>query len=671
MVRNNVVDKQLDLGNCLSDNFGEQRKSSSCAFPNLQAKDQKSNQPIHEVSVLPIDQASKGELICANQTPQKQNENVECENGQQMPTDPKLAASEVNEVADDLVLEPVDDKSGVVESTENLEQQPPNDVPGLMEINPASVRSSSEDMLGENDLTCNLNGQSRSIANLESSQVHSCSINVQDKELEQLPNPVSLDNLSLNSQEKASEELIVMASDEHDATSDISNSNRRMALGGLNANNVISPNRTPTDSVQVEECSDETKSASLSSSANHQKSITTKMHLDSLVTPSTSGEYDQLHRDSVPECKSSGMHFHSQDMLRQHQQPSTLRHNPTVTLGSQIPKGLAHPQHQFVAQGDQAQVHHKEDVAQEKIATNHVWPMNNVPDMSSASTNQSHTSPLGSCPQPIIYGPQGSRQPANIHHGQTLSQTWQYEQHLLQQQYQQQLAKMLPQQQQYLQSYQHQQQASSWQQQLPSIPFQAPQLEQQQMCYLQQAHLQLQPHYHQSTQQVQLQQGQQQQFQQVHEQQLQLYHQSEKLAYEMHQQGYQQHAGQAYQTLLQQYQLHQQGYGQMLQQHQQCQYQYNQMQQHQLHQPPQQQQDDEQQEHHQLTALNHDLPQGNSGHLLVISCALVIYVLYRILDVIKQFSSLLTGSNNNISRQFDLGLNQSSVSRKFLHGQVS
>ncbi|XP_027089219.2 uncharacterized protein [Coffea arabica] len=583
LVRNNLIDKELDLGKCLSDQMLVIRESGSCAFPNLLDEDQHSNQPVEEqVSLLPANHASKDELVSADQTPQKCNNTVDCERGEHLSTQEadkrNFGAFEVDEVAHHSMLQSADDTPRVMESMDNLTEQHKENVPAQM--TPASVQISSKATSEPNALTSNSNCQSSATVILESAEEHSCPMNMQDQKHKQHPNPVSFGNLSLNSQEKASQKLIAMASDEHDAASDISKS-----TDCLNANSP--PNRTAAaDSVEVQESPDETRLAGLLSSATQQVSTPTKMHPSSMLSPSAGGECHQMLKGTVSEGKSSEMH---------------------------LPTTHPYPQHSLVwKQGDHAEVYCKENAPQENLASKHVWLVNSMPDMSSSSTNPSHIA---------------------TDHGQTLSQTLPYQQHLLQQQYQQQLVQMLPLHHQHQQSYlhhqqllpqqqqQHQQQASSWQQQqyhqqhqqLLSLPYQGLQI-QQQMPHLQQIHQQVQPHYHQSAEQLQLQHAQQlqQQFAPVPEQQLQLYHQSQKLAYDMHQQGYQGHAAQVHQTLFQQYQLYQQGYGQMLQQHQQHPYHYNQML---LQQPPQHQQQDEQQEHHQKRASNQDLSQGISQHL--------------------------------------------------------
>ncbi|KAL3520191.1 hypothetical protein ACH5RR_018340 [Cinchona calisaya] len=634
LVRNNIVYMEMDVGNCLSDEILVQRESSTSAFPNLLNEVQQNNQLVEEqVSAISLNHASKGEFVSADQSPQECC-NTECERKQHLSTqfenELTFASSEVNEVTQDLMLELADDTPEAVELNDNLSEQHKANVTAPMEITPTSVCCSNEGTSVPDGLTSNFNCQSREIATLESAQEHSYPIKMQDQKLKQHPNPVSFDNISFNSQKKASRDSTAMTSDEHDATLDIS-----MSTYCLNGNIPINiPNSTAdTDSVEVQECSYGTKLATLFCSATRQQNTATKAHPNSLVPPSTSGECCQMLKGTVPEVETSFMCLYAQDLQHQHQQSSTFQQNPTVELVSKMPNSSSYPQRPLVwKQADQTQVHCKEGAAQENIATNHVWPVNNMPNMSSSSTNVSHmTPPLVSCPQPNLlqYGSHSSLQPVATQHGQTLSQTLQYQQHFLQQQYQQQLVQMLSQYQQHQQSYQNQQelqpqqqQVSSWQQQqyfqqqqqLLSVPYQVQQLQQQQMPHLLQAHQQVQQHYHQSAQQLQLQHGQgQQQFPQVHEQQLQVYPQSQKHAYEMHQQGYQQLAAQAYQTLFQQCQMYQQGYGQMLQQHQQQQYQYNQMV---LQQPPQhQKQEDEQQGHHQQKSSNTDLSQGISQHL--------------------------------------------------------
>ncbi|CAI9087906.1 OLC1v1022099C1 [Oldenlandia corymbosa var. corymbosa] len=479
-VRNNVVDMHVDSVNCFSDRILEERENGYRACRILQPEGRTSNPAVQDqMSVVPMNHASKVEVACADQITWKCIDDMECEEDNLLANDPSLAASEVNEVISDRVPQQHNDTPEV--KSDNFSPQ----MPEGERAGPATrtlVHLNTEDTSGSNEKTCSLHEYSEAIAAPESPRKHSISFDKQDQELEQCPNPISLDNLSLHSVEKASSDLIIVASDQLDPTLIVSKSDTNGPQVCLNSeikSPASSPNGIPAiDSGQVQESSGGAESGCFSSSASEQKRIAIDTHPDSLATLGITGEHHLV--PSVANAETSGVNLPSK------LQHSTLKHEP-IPRGSHMPISQAY------------------------------------------SPRPSIQEPLGhSKVQNREGGAQGSSQPVTANYSQISGLVWEYPQlpsekgvMLTQQQYQQSHLQLHPFQ---LRRQHNQQYLSSWQpeqKQSYSVPYQVHQLQHQQ-----QAHQQIQHHYHQLTQQLQFHQGQ---VPPVNCQQLELYYQSEKV----------------------------------------------------------------------------------------------------------------------------------------------
>lgn len=604
-LRSNFVCKNTYSNHFLNENL-EQRQDPSSALLLSQFEEKKSKIELigeDQVHLLPANNDCNPDLVSACLSAQKYDTEQNLSN--QVAVESTAAATAMKDADPNLVNQLVEPTPTLAGSTQSLAEQR-QDKPGTPEFPPTSVHDSSADKSSPNALPCDLNCQSIPTTPVGLSQEQSSSASTQDQEFEHHLEPYS-ENHSSNSQQKVFEGSTPGASGEPNAILENTNIYRNAPEDCLNANNVspaAGPNHTPAaDSSQVQEHSEEVPSDTLLSPTSHQ------MHKPIEMATCTGGEYHKRkQRDIIPEGGGS-----SEDLL--HSEDQKWSPQDLTVAGCEMLVTRRHPLPSAAKMRGTGQVHQEACAVQKNMSSNHVTPINHVSDQSSFHTNQQCTSsPLVSSHQPNLTptGVQSSHQATSPHPSQNMNQIWQLShhqhQHLLQQQYQQQQLQMVQQQQQDQQSYQFQQQhdpqqscSSQQQPQLSPGPYQ---VNQQQPPHFQHVQHQPQQLYHQ-----------QQQFLQ------QLYQQAEKLAYQMHQQGYAQETAQAYayQMLWQQYQLHQQGYAQMSHQEQYNQqlHVYNQMvlQQQQQSQPLQQHQNDQHTHLHESRGPEPDLLKGHIQNL--------------------------------------------------------
>ncbi|XP_016438336.2 uncharacterized protein LOC107764294 isoform X1 [Nicotiana tabacum] len=569
--------------------FTEQRRNISYVLVNQPSKGPSSGHLIQlskgeEAHLLPLKDGKRPDQLSAEPSLAVDNDKGTTGKQEQLSSKMEDLSGGDGSGKNELSLKPVDkskdDSSMPMELSHDPSQQRREDLPGPMDFSYESVPQSGDDASKSPGPVLDFKESSGPLSVLEASEnIHQD----QDVEHEQLPMPVSLENLSLVSEKKESQGFASMHSD------------------GLGSGERIPSSSTgrPQDPIL-----DGDGPASCSSPATCLFSTTAETHPGPVTAESSQQINDIV---AVPECGSSKVpagYDQQQELQRAASQEPHL-------LNSQ-----GDPQIQQVL--EKATMQCQSGTSQGNISGNQCWPLNNMPQQISMSGHhpQVSSSPVSysqpSTPQHSVHnsqqiGPnphhealnqtsqdislsenhpqvssshvsysqpstphhsaQNSQQIGPSHHQEASSQTSQHhyqQQHLLHGQYQQQL---LIQQQQHLLHGQYQQQLLIQQQQqtllsqqqqyfqkiqpLPQQQFLLHQLQylpQSQQVWQQQVQ-QMQPHEPQQTQEH---------YPQAQEQQLQQYRQSQELAYQMQQHGYQ--------LLLHQYQVRQQGYQSMQQQ---------------------------------------------------------------------------------------------------------
>ncbi|KAI3466792.1 hypothetical protein Pfo_023455, partial [Paulownia fortunei] len=493
------------------------------------------------------------------------------------------------------------------DSDQDLSYQSRGDKLGEMDVSAGLAKQSKENALSPHESAHEVGKSTETTKFVEVS--HSSLVYVQpelDHECKQQKHPFSLDNISLNSQEKESEELIPMSCDENETKRVVpaSSENTSRGISNVNFNSFAGP-----QSIQTVESPQVHNELERDGSVSCQHNIPTKMHTDPEGPSSTCEDSIEIdHMVPAPGLSTSGFQEHAQDQEHQLEQSFYHDHHPANALDSKILVNLGNAQQNSARQKRGLS---QLGAVQEDKATEQDWPTSM---MTPSITMSAGLPPVSS--QPVSYPQQNMNQisslssqhpwqaPQNLAVNQMLQYHYQQQQ-LLQQQYQQQLHIQHP----YFQQHVPQQHYAQ-QQQHQSPPYQL----QQQIPSFQQSQQQLQQQYHQQSQQIlghlQLQQGQDPHlnFLQAHEKQ---YHQPQDLAYQAHQLAYQQQASQEQQLLLQHYQQYQ-GY-QHLQHEQQSKEGPTYMQEQHIHQHPAQKQQDEQlQQHHQQVISKQNLTQNMS-----------------------------------------------------------
>lgn len=513
-----------------------------------------------------------------------------------------------NELLFDTAVQSKDDSSAPMELSDGPSQQRREDLPGPMDFSCDSIPQPGEDVSKSPGPVLDFKESLSPLSALKASQEHPSSEIInrdQDVELEQPPMPVSLENLSLVSGERESQDFVAMHSDDPESGEEIPSSSTGKSQDPINDGN---------------------GPVSCSSPATCLYSKSAQTH-PGPVTAESSQLNDTV---AVPESRSSKVPNQpaGYDQQQQPQQASSQEPRLRDSQGdSQIKQVL-----------DKATVQCQSSTSQENIPSNQCWTVNNMPQQISMSGNhtQASSSPA-SYSQPSTaqhsvnngkqFGPsprqetlnqksqhislsenhaqmssshasfsqpntpqhsgQSSQQTGALHHQEALYQTSQHyyqQQHLLHGQYQRHQLQMqqpytsiqqqqmhphpsqeLYQQQQLIQQLSQQQtpllQQQQYFQRSQSSQYQQQQYLLHQVQYLPQAHQLWQQQFQQQAQQMQPQEGQQtQQHYLQTQEQLEQYRQSQELAYQMQQHGYQ--------LLLHQYQVHQQGYQCMQQQQQ-------------------------------------------------------------------------------------------------------
>ncbi|XP_011085285.1 uncharacterized protein LOC105167319 isoform X3 [Sesamum indicum] len=545
-------------------------------------------------------------------------------------------ASHYNEPAHKLSCQSREDKPGSTVVIAQLANQAIENALDGRNLDQDLSCKPSGDGLGQIDVKAELAKQSKenarslheSAETIESVEAsHSSLIYVQpelDHELRQQNHPVSLDDISLNSQGKESQEL-PMSCDEYDTRRDVPASSESTPRGTSNVNSNSSAGPKSGQKVKYSEVHDESEK---NGSVNRQQNTPPKVQSDQEYPSNTSEDSIEIdHKVQGPGSATSGFQEHAQDQEHQLQQSLYQDNCGANASDRKILTNLGDAQEDWDRhKHNQAQL----GVVQTDKATGQDQPVSSTPPPVTISAGQ-----LPESSQPVSYPQQNQITSSwQTQQGLTVNQMLQYHYHqqqLLQQQYQQlhmhhpylQLQHLYMNQQSYqLQPQQHNQQQVQLvhqqqyvqQQQLQPPPCQL----QQQIPSFQQSQPQMQQQHYQQSQQMLghqgLQQGQESHlnYQQAHEKQ---FHQPQDPAFQVHQLAYQQQASQGQQLLLQHYQQYQ-GY-QHLQQQQSQEGQQN------IHQyPGQKQQDELIEQHYQQVTSKQNSTQNMSQNQKVSKTAL-------------------------------------------------
>lgn len=619
-IRTNTSSKHIGTEKSSLNSFTEQRRNFSYVLVNQPSKGPSSGHRI---------QLSKGEQVhLLTLKDGKQPDQLSAEpslvvvNGKDVPGKQEQLSPEMedlssgngsvkNELSFDPVVQSKDDSSAPMELSHGPSQQRREDLP--MDFSYDSIPQPGEDVSKSPGPVLDFKEPSRPLSVLEASQEHPSSEIIkrdQDAELEQTLMPVSLENLSLVSGERESQDFVAMHSDDLESGEEIPSSSTGRPQDPVNDGHGPASCSSPATCLYSESAQTHPGPVTAESSQQINDTVAVPERGSSKV-PNQPAGYDQQQqpqraasqeprlRDSqgdsqiqqgldkaTVQCQSgtsqgnipsnqcwtlnnmlqqismSGNHPQASSSPVSYSQPSTAQHS--VHNSQQI--GL-NPHHEVLNQTSQ-----------------HISLSENHPQMSSSHASFSQPS----TPQ---HSGQSSQQVGPLHHQEALNQTSQHhyqQQHLLHGQYQQHQLQMqqpytsiqqqqmhshpsqqLYQQQQLIQQQQQQQsqqqtpllQQQQYFQQIQSLQYPQQQYPQHQLQYLPQAQQLWQQKFQQQAQQMQPQEGQQTQqyYLQTQEQQLEQYRQSQ-LAYQMQQHGYQ--------LLLHQYQVHQQGYQSMQQQQQ-------------------------------------------------------------------------------------------------------
>lgn len=357
---------------------------------------------------------------------------------------------------------------------------------------------------------------------VESSQEDTMGSNVHrecDYKSEQDLKPLSLESLSLNSQENTNLDLIPSTSPKCEASPETCTSNGKKIEGNCNSNQdsyMHSPSNT----------------RSLESAGNE---VVNAMPIPVFSQPPVNsyGDWRQSnHSDKV--CKDSKFGFRGQLQRKSHQQEHVPPQKYPRTAGCPMPVSQGHPSvfapshNQQIQQGSRPAQHHN----QYQVASGHAnipaanaGPMPNLQAGNDASSSQSSLPVQPVTPQMSQSSVLGNGQYA-MPNSQAYNQMWQYYYYQQQQQHQpqqqQQLFLQQHHQQQQLQQYyvqmQQQQLLLQQQQQFQPLQQQLPLQQQQQSQVLKQLPLQEQQQFQQLQQQLHQFQQQQQQYQQLQKQ---------------------------------------------------------------------------------------------------------------------------------------------------------
>ncbi|MCD7461439.1 hypothetical protein HAX54_046128 [Datura stramonium] len=645
-IRTNTSSKHIGTEKSSLNSFTEQRRNISYVLVNQPSKGPSSGHMIQlskgeQVHLLALKDGKQPDQLSAQ--PSLAAVNGKDVTGKQEELSPKMEdlssgnGSGKNELSFDPVVQSKDDSSATMELSHGPSQQRREDLP--MDFSYDSIPQLGGDVSKSPGPFLDFKEPSRPLSVLEASQEHPSSEIIkrdQNVELEQQPMPVSLENLSLVSGERESQDFVAMHSDDLESGEEIPSSSMGRPQDLVNDGNGPASCSSPATCLYSKSAQTHPGPVTAESSQQINDTVADPESSCSKV-PNQPAGYDQQQQPQRAASQEPRLHDSQGDSLIQQvldkatvqcqsgtsqgnipsDQCWTLNNMPQqISISGNHPQVSSSPVYYSQPSTAQHSVHNSQQIGPNprhealNQTSQHISLSENYPQMSSSHASFSQPS----TPQ---HSGQSSQQIGPLYHQETLNQTSQHhyqQQYLLHGQYQQHQLQMqqpytsiqqqqmhphpsqqLYQQQQLIQQQQQQQSQQQTPLQQQQQYFQQIQSSQylHQLQYLPQAQQLWQQQFQQQAQQMQPQEGQQtqQHYLQTQEQQLEQYHQSQ-LAYQMQQHGYQ--------LLLHQYQVHQQGYQSMQQQQQQqWQQQYSHLQQQQYH-HVEQQMDEEYNQTHQV-----------------------------------------------------------------------
>ncbi|XP_006355594.1 uncharacterized protein [Solanum tuberosum] len=636
-IRTNTSSKHIGTKKSSLNNFIEQRRNISYVLVNQPSKGTSSGHTIQlsegeQVHLLTLKDGKQPDQLSADQSLAVVNDKDVT--GQQKQLSPEMEdlssgnGSGKNELSFDPVVQSKDDSSTPMELSHGPSQQRRENLPGPMDFSYDSIPQPGEDVSISPGPVLDLKEPSRPLSVLEASQEDIINRD-QDVELKQPPMPVSLENLSLVSGERESQDFVAMHSDDLESGEEILSSSSGRPQDPVNDGNgpvgclspstclfsesaqthpgpVTAESSQLNDTVAVPESGNSKVPNQPAGYDQQQQPQRAASQEPCLCDSQGDSEIQQVLDKATVQCQTgtSQGNILSNQCWTLNNMPQQISMSGNHPLASSSPVSYSQPSTALHSVHDSQQSGpdpHHEALNQK---SQHISLSENHPQMSSSPASFSQPS----TPQHFR---QSSQQIGPLHNQEALNQTSQHhyqQQHLLPGQYQQHQLQMQqpytsiqqqqmhphPSQQHYQQQQliqqqqqqqnqqqtpllQQQQQQQQYFQQIQSLQYPQQQYLLHQLQYLPQAQQLWQQQFQLQAQQMQPQEGQQtqQHYLQTQEQQLEQYRQSQELAYQMQQHGYQ--------LLLHQYQVHQQQQQQWQQQgHLQLQ-QYSDLQQQQYH----------------------------------------------------------------------------------------
>ncbi|XP_027770338.1 uncharacterized protein LOC107011792 isoform X3 [Solanum pennellii] len=633
-IRTNTSSKHIGTEKSSLHNFTEQRRNISYVLVNQPSKGTSSGHMIQlsegeQVHLLMLKDGKQPDQLSADRSLAVVNDKDVTGQQEQLSPEMKDLSSEngsgKNELSFDPVVQSKDDSSTPMELSHGPSQQRRENLPGPMDFSYDSIPQPGEDVSKSPGLVLDLKEQSRPLNVLEASQAEIINRD-EDVELKQSPMLVSLENLSLVSGERESQDFIAMHSDDLESGKEIPSSSTGRPQDPVDDGNGPVGCSSPStclfsESAQTHPGPVTAESSQLNDTVAVPESGNSKVPdqpagYDQQQQPQRAASQEPCLRDSQGDSEIQQILYKATVQCQTGNSQGNIPSNQCWTLNNmpqQISMSGNHPlasSSSPVSYSQPSTALHSEHDSQQSGPDPHHEALNKKSQHISLSENhpQMSSSPASfSQPSTPQHFRQSNQQIGPLHNQEALNQTsqhhyqqqhllqWQYQQHQLQmqqsyasiqqqqmhpypsQQYYQQ--QQLIQQQQQQQNQQQtpllqQQQQQQYFQQIQSTQYPQQQYLLHQLQYLPQAQQLWQQQSQLQAQQMQSQEGlqTQQHYLQTQEQQLEQYRQSQELANQMQQHGYQ--------LLLHQYQVHQQ---QQQQQWQQQLQQYSHLQQQQYH----------------------------------------------------------------------------------------
>ncbi|KAL0300619.1 UNVERIFIED_CONTAM: hypothetical protein Sradi_6338700 [Sesamum radiatum] len=202
---------------------------------------------------------------------------------------------------------------------QDLSCNPSGDEEGQINAKAELAKQSKENAWSPHEKAHNAGKSAQTIESVEAS--HSSLIYVQpvlDHELRQQNHPVSLDDISLNSQGKESQELVPMSCDEYETRGVVPASSESMPRGTSNVNSNSFAGPKSTQMVEFSEVHDESGKIG---SVSRQHNTPPKAQRDPGYPSSTSEDSIEIdHKLPGPESATSGFQEHAKDQEHQLQE---------------------------------------------------------------------------------------------------------------------------------------------------------------------------------------------------------------------------------------------------------------------------------------------------------------------------------------------------------------